>query len=111
MYFDENPIGWDRHELLWNGMGWVRQICSMYKPTNQPFALTSIILDIEQEFLREVTELTSFLFAPENIVVKKLHGQVVTCSRMVKIITTYWRHLTDEKNKGVESLVDVRDQF
>ena len=22
MYFDGNPMGWDRHELQWNGMGW-----------------------------------------------------------------------------------------
>ena len=25
-------MGWDRHELLWNGMGWDRKICPMDKP-------------------------------------------------------------------------------
>ena len=59
--------------------------------------------------MREVTELISSLFASQNIVVKKLHGQTITCSRMVDIIKTYWRHLTDEQNRGVESLVDVHN--
>ena len=25
-------MGWDRHKLLWNGMGWDRKICPMDKP-------------------------------------------------------------------------------
>ena len=32
MYFDGNPMGWDRHELLWNGMGWDRKKRPMDKP-------------------------------------------------------------------------------
>ena len=25
-------MGWDRHELLWDGMGWDRKKCPMDKP-------------------------------------------------------------------------------
>ena len=25
-------MGWDRHKLLWDGMGWDRKICPMDKP-------------------------------------------------------------------------------
>ena len=32
LYFDGNPMGWDRHKLLWDGMGWDRKICPMDKP-------------------------------------------------------------------------------
>ena len=29
-------MGWDRHNLLWDGMGWDRKICPMDKPGNYP---------------------------------------------------------------------------
>ena len=66
----------------------------------------NIISDIYPGFLEEVTELASFLFSPQNVVVKKLRGQVVRCSQMVDIIKTCWRHLTDKKLK-IESPVNV----
>ena len=41
IYFDGNPIGWDKHELLWNEMGWNRKICLMNKPANIIFGFTA----------------------------------------------------------------------
>ena len=65
------------------------------------------ILDIELEFLKEVTELSSF-FKPENIVVKKLNGKEVTCSQMVSMLSSYWKTLNDENLKGPENILKVR---
>ena len=33
-------MGWDRHNLLWDGMGWDRKICPMDKPENYPCTMT-----------------------------------------------------------------------
>ena len=34
LYSDGNPMRWDRHELLWDGIGWGKKICSIDKPDN-----------------------------------------------------------------------------
>ena len=36
-------IPWDRHNLLWDGMGWDRKICPMDKPVDS----TTWLLDNE----------------------------------------------------------------
>ena len=38
-------MGWDMHELLWNGMGWGRKICPMDKPGVTSSFSASLCLD------------------------------------------------------------------
>ena len=39
-----HPMGWDRHELPWNGMGWDRKICPMDKPVHIP--VTTVLIEL-----------------------------------------------------------------
>ena len=41
-------MGWDRHELLWNGMGWDRKKCPMDKPED----LFACFVDLEKAYDR-----------------------------------------------------------
>ena len=63
-------MGWDRHKLLWHGMGWDKKICPMDKP------------DVTKDIARKKMSLFGSTYICEQLFTKMKYTKSKTRSRL-----------------------------
>ncbi|KAK8760956.1 hypothetical protein V5799_027777 [Amblyomma americanum] len=65
------------------------------------------LMDIDDKFKQKVKELVPWLLAPENLVVKQINGQKVTCQEFLNYFRIYARTFQAGTLPPPESLLQV----